>query len=162
MRKLFAVLFVGVGAVVGLAGCIAGGGEAYDDSDSVYEPTITLNQTIVSDDNYEIILVDIQRKTHPDVGAIVDVNFQYKNKTDELVYVTTDAVKFDGEDMSVRVMAFFNDLEANSEGVTTANFQEMKEQGWKLEPLTKSLEMELDVVNEDSETIATYPLAVSF
>ncbi|MER1984723.1 MAG: hypothetical protein ABS948_02400 [Solibacillus sp.] len=145
-----------------MTGCIAGGGEPYDDSESVYEPTITLNETVVDDERYELILVDIKRKSHPDVGEMVDVNFRCKNKTDENVFITTDVVKFDGEDMSVRVMAFFNELTANSDGTTTAIFQEIKEQNWALDPLKKSLEMELEIVNEDSETIATYPIAVSF
>lgn len=162
MRKWVLGLIVGAGALFSLAGCIAGGGPPYDDSESVYEPTITLNETIVDNEQYEIILVDILRKTHPDVGAMVDVNFQFKNKTDEDVYLTTDFVKFDDKEVSVSVLAFFNDLPANSEGTTTAYFQEQKERDWKLEELTKSLEMELEIVNTDSEIIATYPLAVSF
>lgn len=161
MRKLLFGLLV-TGAVALLAGCIAGGGEPYDDSQSVYEPTITLNKTIVTDEEYEIVLVDILRKTHPDVGDVVDVNFTYKNKTNEDVYLTTDVVKFDDKEVSVRVLAFFNELSANSEGETTATFQEIKEQNWTLEPLTNSLEMELQIVNQDSEDIANYPLAVSF
>lgn len=161
MRKLLFALFA-TGTLFSLTGCIAGGGEPYDDSESVYEPTITLNETIVDDENYEIILVDILRKTHPDVGDIVDVNFAYNNKTDEDVYLTTSSVKFDGVGLSEAIMAFFNDLPAHSEDTTTAYFQEQKERNWQVEPLTKSLEMKLEIVNTDSEIIATYPLAVSF
>ena len=162
MRKWFFRLSLTAAILFSLAGCIAGAGKPYDDSKSVYKPTITLNKTVINDDSYKLTLVDIVRKSHPDVGDIVEVNFKYNNKTDKDVFVTTDVVKFDDQDMSVRVMAFFDEMTANSDGTVTAIFQEIKDKGWTLEPLTKSLEMELQIVNTDSETIATYPLSVSF
>lgn len=161
MRKLFFGVVVAA-IITSLAGCIAGSDEPYDDSKSVYEPTITLNEAIANDSDYELTLVKIERKAHPDVGDIVEIYFDYNNKTDQDLYITSDFAKFDDKEISESVMAFFNDMPANSQGTTSAIFQEIKEHNWTVEPLIKSLKMNVQIVDQEPNVIATYPLTVSF
>lgn len=155
MRKLLAC-----GLILLLAGC-AGGGDVYDDSKSTYEPTVTVNETIVDDANYKITMTDIVQKTHPDVGRIIEISFDVENKTDEDIYITQEYMHFDGEEISLIHLAFFELVEAGTSATVIAYVQEMEDA--ELRALESSLTMELQIVDaKNSETIGRYPVAVDY
>lgn len=156
MRKI--VLGIWLSAIGLLVGC---GGGTYDDEQSIYEPTITLNETVVDETDYKMVLTEIVRKTHPDVGRMVEISFTAENKTAEDVYVTLEHLQFDGQEISEVHLAFFDLLEAGKTTTVVTYVQEMENK--ELRPLEKTLAMELQIVSEDGEELmASYPVAVDF
>ncbi|MEE1132047.1 MAG: hypothetical protein UHX00_10560, partial [Caryophanon sp.] len=93
-----------------LSGCIAGGGEPYDDRESHYAPGITVNEIVTENDVYTLVVENIVRKSHDDVGNMVEVLFRYDNKTDETLFLTAQTVRFDEVDVNIGTMAFFEEL----------------------------------------------------
>lgn len=151
---LFAILLF-------LTGCIAGGGEPYDDSNSSYLPEITLNKTIVDDTKFTITLKTIERKTHPDVGNITTFYFDYTNKTSTDSYLTSSDVQFDNEMVDISVMSFFEEMPANSNGKVSAIFQDIQDQNWTFTFPEQHVQLLLDIVDKkDSSTYLQYPLDV--
>ena len=133
MKKRWSTLVL-TASLFSLTGCIAGGGEPYDDSESVYEPTIDVEQTIVDDDRYTLIVEEIIRKSHEDVGNMVEVQFHYTNKTNETLFLTSNEITFDDVQVNVGVMAFFEELAPNSDGIVTAYFQDIEDKGYIVPP----------------------------
>lgn len=146
-----------------LSGCIAGGGEPYDDRESNYAPNITVNEIVTQNDQYTLIVENIIRKSHDDVGNMVEVLFRYDNETDETLYLTAQTVRFDEVDVNIGTMAFFEELTPKSSGTVIAYFQDIEEQNLLIPPLTHSLFMNVELVVQQSLDVrATYDIDVTF
>ena len=163
VAQLKNILFVSLFSIIlFLTGCIAGGGEPYDDSESTYLPEITLNKTIVDDEAFTIILKTVERKTHPDVGNIATLYFDYTNKTSIDSYLTSDDVQFDDEAVDISVMSFFEEMPANSNGEVSAIFQDIQDKNWSFSFPEQHVQIVLDIVDkENSSTYAQYPLDIT-